>query len=154
LGLNSCSKTTESASEIAIKDGLIFKKGELTPYTGEINDTLGGKIFKYSVIEGKKSGEFKTYFKSGQLEMIGQIKENLNQGKWTYYYQSGQVESEGTFKDDLPDGKWKWFYENGNIKEEGNYVKGDREGRWMLYDEEGKIKEERMLKKNQIIEKK
>ena len=154
FGLNSCTKTAEPASEIAIKDGLIFKQGELTPYTGEIKDTVGGKIIEYSVIEGRKSGEFKTYFKNGQLEMIGQIKENLNQGKWTYYHQSGQVESVGTFKDDLPDGKWKWFYENGNIKEEGNYIKGDREGRWILYDEEGKIKEERMLKKNQIIEKK
>ena len=150
----SCGRTPEPSSEIAIKDGLIFKQGELKPYTGVVKDTIKGKIIVYEVVDGKKSGEFKTYFINGKVEMIGRIKDNLNQGKWTYYYQSGQVESEGTFKDDLPNGKWKWFYENGNIKEEGNYVKGDREGRWMLYDEEGKIKEERMLKKNQIIEKK
>ena len=150
----SCERLPEPKAEITIKDGLIFKQGELKPYTGVIKDTVEGKIIEYGVVDGKKSGEFKTYFKNGKLEMLGQIKENLNQGKWTYYYHSGQVESEGTFKDDLPHGLWKWFYTNGNLREEGNYIKGNREGRWILYDTDGKMKEEKMLEKNQIIEKK
>jgi antitoxin component YwqK of YwqJK toxin-antitoxin module len=154
FSLTSCERPPEPLADIAIKDGLIFKQGELKPYTGVVKDTIKGKIIVYEVVDGKKNGEFKTYFINGKLEMVGQIKGNLNQGKWTYYYQSGQVESEGTFKDDLPDGKWKWFYENGNIKEEGNYLKGNREGRWIMYDSDGKIKEEKTLEKNQIIDKK
>ena len=150
----SCEKIPEPESEITIKDGLIFKQGEMKPFTGTIKDTIEGKRMEYEVVGGKKNGEFKTYLKNGKLEMSGQIKENLNQGKWTYYYQTGQIESEGTFKDDLPDGLWKWFYENGNLREEGTYIKGNREGKWTMYDGDGKIKEEKMLDKNQIIEKK
>lgn len=150
----SCERISEPKAEITIRNGLIFKQGELKPYTGVVKDTVEEKVIEYEVIGGKKSGEFKTYFKNGKLEMIGHIKDNLNQGKWTYYYPSGQIESEGTFKDDLPDGLWEWFYENGNLREEGNYVKGNREGRWILYDADGNIKEEKILEKNQIIEKK
>jgi antitoxin component YwqK of YwqJK toxin-antitoxin module len=152
LSFISCGQVPEQKTGITIKDGLIFQQGDLKPFSGVVKDTVNGKIIEYEVVDGKKNGEFKTYFENGQLEMAGQIKENLNQGKWTYYYQSGQVESEGTFKDDLPDGKWKWFYENGNLKEEGIFVKGDREGRWVLYEADGKIKEEKMFKKNLIIE--
>lgn len=150
----SCEKTPEPKADITIKDGLIFKQGELKPYTGVVKHTVQGKKIEYEVVDGKKSGEFKTYFKNGKLEMIGRIKENLNQGKWTYYYQTGQVESEGSFEDDLPEGTWKWFYENGKLREEGTYIKGNREGRWILYDADGKVKEEKILEKNQIIEKK
>ncbi len=89
-------KNDGTTTEITIQDGLIYKQGELKPYTGFIKDTVEGKMIEYHVVEGKKSGEFKTYFKNGHLEMIGQIKDNLNQGKWIYYYQNGQVESEGT----------------------------------------------------------
>jgi antitoxin component YwqK of YwqJK toxin-antitoxin module len=148
----SCEKISDPKPDITIKDGLIFKQGEFKPYSGIVKDTIQGKRIEYEVVDGKKNGEFKTYFKNGKLAMNGYIKDNLNQGKWTYYYQSGQVESEGTFKDDLPDGMWKWFYENGNLREEGSYVKGNREGKWILYDIDGKVKEERMLEKNQIIE--
>ena len=149
----SCERMPEPKAEIIIKDGLIFKQGEVKTYTGVVEDTIEGKIIKYEVINGKKSGEFKTYFKNGKLEMLGRIKDNLNQGKWTYYYQTGQVESEGTFNDDLPDGSWKWYDENGNLREEGNYEKGNREGRWIIYDVDGKIIGEKILEKNQIIEK-
>jgi antitoxin component YwqK of YwqJK toxin-antitoxin module len=150
----SCEKVPQEKTEIITKNGLIFKQGEPNPYSGIIKDTVEGKIVEYAVIQGKKNGEFKTYFKNGNLEMVGQIKDNLNQGKWTYYYKSGQIESEGIFKDDLPDGNCRWFYENGNLREEGNYVKGNREGRWIMYDEKGKIKEKKTLEKNRVIDKK
>ena len=152
LSLISCEQIPEPKTEIDIKYGLIFKQGDSKPFSGVVKDTVNGKMIEYEVIDGKKNGEFKTYFNNGKLEMVGRIKENLNQRKWTYYYQTGQVESEGTFKDDLPVGKWKWFYENGRIKEEGIYVKGDREGRWVLYEADSKIKEEKMFRQNLIIE--
>jgi uncharacterized protein len=151
---NSCERIPEPKAEMIIRDGLIFKEGELKPYTGIVKDTVEGKVIEYNAVDGKKTGEFRTYYKNGKLQMIGQIKENLNHGKWTYYYQSGQVESEGPFKDDLPDGKWKWFYENGNLKEEGIYINGNREGHWAIYDINGKIAEEKFFEKNQIQEKK
>jgi antitoxin component YwqK of YwqJK toxin-antitoxin module len=154
FSFNSCERTPEPTAEILIKDALIFKQGERKPYTGSVKDTVEGKVIEYSAVDGKKNGEFKTYFKNGKLEMLGQIKQNLNQGKWTYYYPSGQIESEGTFKDDLPDGTWKWFYENGNLKEEGVYIKGNREGRWVMFDVDGKITEEKIFEKNEVQEKK
>lgn len=152
--LSSCREAPQKNPEIFIKDGLIFKQGELKPFTGHVKDTLEEKIIEYDVLNGMKHGEFKTYFKNGKIEMIGQIEENLNQGEWKYFYKSGQLESEGNFSNDLPDGEWKWFYEDGNIKEQGTFVKGNREGRWILYDPEGKKTDEKIYKQNQIVDEK
>lgn len=148
LSLISCDKIPAPENEITLKDGLIFKQGDAKPLTGTIRDTIDGKIIEYDVVDGKKYGKFKTFFENGQLEMEGQIKDDLNEGKWIYYYRSGNIESEGMFKDDLPDGTWKWFYENGKIKEEGTFIKGMREGRWVIYDIDGKISQEKFFIKN------
>lgn len=152
--LSSCHEAPRENREIVMKDGLIYKQGELKPFTGHLKDTVEGKIIEYDVLNGMKHGEFKTYFKNGKIEMIGHIEENLNQGEWKYFYKSGQLESEGNFSNDLPDGEWKWFYEDGNIKEQGTFVKGNREGRWVLYNSEGKKTDEKIYKQNQIVDEK
>jgi antitoxin component YwqK of YwqJK toxin-antitoxin module len=152
--LYSCQDVPQENSEIVIKDGLIFKQGELKPFTGHVKDTVQEKIIEYDALNGMKHGEFKTYFKNGKIEMVGQIKENLNQGKWKYFYQSGQIESVGNFSDDLPDGEWKWFYENGSIKEQGVFVKGSRERIWKAFSIDGTKTEEKIYKQNQIVNEK
>jgi antitoxin component YwqK of YwqJK toxin-antitoxin module len=152
--LNSCHEASHKNPEIMIKDGLIYMQGEMQPFTGHVKDTVQEKIIEYDVLNGMKHGEFRTYFKNGNIEMIGHIKENMNQGVWKYYYKSGQLESEGNFLDDVAEGEWKWFYENGNIKERGVFVKGNREGVWKTFSVDGTIAEEIVYKQNRITVKK
>lgn len=144
----SCEMPQDKNPEIISKNGIIYKQGELKPYTGSVKDTINGKVIEYFVLDGKKNGGFKSFFKNGKLEMSGYIKENLNQGKWSYFYESGKLECDGYFKDDLPDGSWKWYFENGVVKEEGKYLNGNREGKWIQYDLDGKIKDEKKFRKN------
>ncbi len=148
-----CVEERKPEEAIVIKDGLIYALSDSIPYSGLIKDTISGKIIEYEVVNGKKNGVFKTYYKNGILEMMGTIENNLNQGKWSYYYPSGNIESEGYFKDDLPTGLWKWYHENGNLREEGTFEKGNREGKWILYDLNGDKIEEKYFINNQLQEK-
>lgn len=154
VSFSSCGEKIEPKPETYMKDGLFYNKDGVHLFTGQIKDTLNGKAVEYEVVNGKKNGLFKIYYSNGQLQMVGEVKDNSNNGKWTYYYQDGQVESEGKFVNDLPEGRWIWYYENGNIKEEGNYVKGNRAGEWILYDVDGNIKEKRMMDRDSLREKK
>ncbi len=113
----SCERAAAPLPEITIKDGLIYKQGEPKAYSGVIKSTLEGKIIEYTVVEGKKNGEFKTYFKNGQLEMIGQIKENLNRkGIGLIIIKMVKSNLKVTFKDDLPEGTWKWTMKMDRLK--------------------------------------
>jgi antitoxin component YwqK of YwqJK toxin-antitoxin module len=130
----------DTASEILIKDGLIYKAGESEPFTGRVSDVVKNKKIEYDVVDGIKHGEFKVFHENGMPEIMGIIKKNKNDGLWKYFYPSGKIESEGLFKNDLPDGKWKWYYQNGSIREEGNFSDGSRIGEWIIFEPDGKVK--------------
>lgn len=42
--LSSCHEAPRENPEIVIKDGLIFKQGELKPFTGHVKDTVEKKL--------------------------------------------------------------------------------------------------------------
>jgi antitoxin component YwqK of YwqJK toxin-antitoxin module len=120
------------------KDGLYYKYSSHDLYSGIIIDTVD-IIVQYSVIWGKKNGEFLTRYPNGQIEKFGFINNNLNEGEWKYYYPNGKLESKGSYENSKAQGKWIYFYPNGVIKTEGNYINSVRDGEWFIYDNTGKI---------------
>jgi antitoxin component YwqK of YwqJK toxin-antitoxin module len=126
-----------STHNIYIKNGLIYKEGELNPFTGRVLDTLENKIVEYDVVEGLKNGEFCVSDLNGIFTVSGAIENNKNVGTWSYFYENGQLESRGNFKNDLPHGKWQWFYKDGTIKSEGYFINGIQEGEWKSFTEHG-----------------
>ena len=135
----SCNKEDIPESRLEMRDTLIYKKGEMVPFTGREKARVEDKIIEYDVVDGVRHGEFILYYESGNVEMKGQIEHNKNIGEWKYYYESGELESKGFFINDRPDGKWLWYYLSGNIKEEGSYSGGIRIGLWKQFDEQGII---------------
>ncbi|NWF89244.1 MAG: toxin-antitoxin system YwqK family antitoxin [Ignavibacteriaceae bacterium] len=133
----SCTDTRRDNPDIVIKNGLIYQQGDSVSFSGLVTDSLQGKKVEYHVLNGKKNGDFRLFFKNGKVEMVGHIKNNLNHGKWIYYYENGNIESEGSFQNDLPSGAWKWYHANGVLKEEGNFKEGKRTGEWISYDNKG-----------------
>lgn len=134
--LGGCNKYY-SSHHVYIVDGLIFKQGEIGPFTGRILDTLENKIVEYDVVNGLKNGEFCVSTLSGQFTVSGTLKNNMNAGTWSYFYETGQLESRGSFRNDLPQGKWQWFYKDGKLKSEGYYINGIEEGVWKSFNEQG-----------------
>jgi antitoxin component YwqK of YwqJK toxin-antitoxin module len=135
--ISTVSAYPQKSNHIVITDGLIYMRGEDSPYSGRVLDTLENKILEYDVVNGLKNGEFKISTFSGNNSVYGFIKNNKNVGIWKYFYEDGNLESIGGFHEDKPMGKWKWFYQNGNLKSVGIYILGQHEGRWMNYDDEG-----------------
>ena len=119
-------------------DGLIYNAGNDELYTGTILDTAD-VVIEFQVVDGKKNGEFKTYYLNGQIEKFGYVINNENMGEWKYYYQDGQMETKGTFKNNKPEGIWTSYYPNGNISCEGIYKKGKQQSAWTYYNEKGEI---------------
>jgi antitoxin component YwqK of YwqJK toxin-antitoxin module len=142
-----------STQNIYIKNGLIFKQGELNPFTGRVLDTLENKIVEYDVVGGLKNGEFCVSDLKGIFTVSGAIENNKNVGSWSYFYESGQLESRGNFKYDLPHGKWQWFYKDGSIKSEGYYINGNQEGEWKSFSEHGLLKSITQFARGEITNK-
>ncbi len=145
-----CAKNDKSA-QVEERDGLLYTLGENKLFSGKIVDTLAKKIIEYEVIEGKKNGEFKISSVNGSIEMVGKIRNNLNEGQWRYYYSTGQLESVGNFENNLTEGKWTWYFESGNIKEIGYFKAGKKNGNWTIYDQKGNIKRKLFFKDGQIV---
>lgn len=129
-----------NSKNIVINDGIIYRCGETSPFTGKVLDTLSNNmILEFDVVNGLKNGEFFISTLNGVLTTSGYIENNKNIGTWKYYYDNGKLESTGEFYNDKPNGTWTWYHENGTIKCEGIYVNGKQEGRWKSYNESGML---------------
>jgi len=138
-------------SSLTIRDNVIYENGSDIPFTGREKARVENKIIEYDIVDGLKHGDFRLYYESGNIEIIGQIDKNRNIGKWQYFYESGQMESEGNFVDDLPEGEWKWYYRSGDLREQRSFEGGKRIGLWKQLNEGGNvIKEEEVLESDSL----
>ena len=62
-----------------------------------------GSILKVNVVNNKKEGPYKYYFKSGDIEE-GTYENGVLEGPYTIYFKDGDRE-EGTYKNDMKMGK-------------------------------------------------
>jgi len=83
----------------------------------------------------------KGYFENGKISNEGPILNGKRSGEWKNYYKTGELWNVVYFKDDLADSTTVAYFQNGKIRYEGQYVKGQKSGTWKLFTEEGKLKE-------------
>ena len=91
---------SETKDDLVERNGLIYKKFTDVPFTGSVTGQWQGQF-----TDGKKDGEWKIYFKDGQLKTKGKYKDGNQHGMFEEYYRNGQL-----FK-------------------KGNYINGKEEGR-------------------------
>ncbi|OQY00584.1 MAG: hypothetical protein B6I20_08555 [Bacteroidetes bacterium 4572_117] len=86
--------------------------------------------------KGKRQGEWKYFFKSGKLKVIGSYKNGRRVGFWKFLYENGQEEQSGTYsKKGRPEGEWKWYFENGKLLRKEELTKGKLDGNYVEYDD-------------------
>lgn len=86
-----------------------LKKGEREIYSISSREGI-----KYE--DEKKVGEWKFYYKNGQLSSIGSYRDEKRIGEWKFYYENGQLRSEGKFKNDKRIDAWKSYDKNGQLE--------------------------------------
>jgi len=151
----SCTHKAEEklSNPLVLKDGLLYSDSLSTvPFTGRNKSNMFDMKIEYDVVNGKKEGDFITYYSNDKIQMFGKMKENKNVGEWKYYFPDGSLETSGFYEDDIPTGKWIWFQPDGKVIEEGNYISGNREGEWKSYDSTGALKIIRLYKENELID--
>lgn len=83
------------------------------------------------------TGEYKEYYISGKLKVVGHFQDDLNHGDWIYYDEEGNVEGKASFENGI--GDYEGYYLNGDTKMTGKISKGRRIGEWTLYKKNGEI---------------
>jgi antitoxin component YwqK of YwqJK toxin-antitoxin module len=152
--VSSCSKKQNDGKiSLVKKNGLLYKSGSSTPYTGREKAKVSGKIIEYEVVNGIKNGEMKISYTEGKPQIVGKMVNNKNEGLWKYYYDNSQMESEGNYKNDIPEGEWTWFYSDGKVREKGSYISGKKEGKWITYEGNGKPVVEKKFKNGELVTK-
>ena len=94
---------TVSIDDLAMTNGVYYKKFTMVPFTGEVSGIENGKIEK-----GKQVGRWVEYYPSGQLRSIGNYKDGKRDGYWENYYY-GRLWYKGGFKDGKMDGFFEWY---------------------------------------------
>lgn len=151
----SCTHKAEEklSKPLVLKEGLLYRDSLSTvPFTGRNKSNMLDMKIEYDVVDGKKEGEFITYYSNEKIQISGKMKENKNVGEWKYYFPDGSLETSGFFDNDSASGKWIWYNQKGQILEEGSFFAGLREGEWKTYDSTGEISIIRIYKNNEVID--
>ena len=77
-------------------------------------------------VDNKINGEYKSYYKSGDLSSICYYIDDKIQGEYKKFYQNGQLEKIGNYVDGKEEGEFITYYETGQIKDICNYVNGEK----------------------------
>ena len=154
-------KVNEENKEIVVKEkkdekGNVIERG---PYIDDIpvgihktfdeeGNIIDSKIYDDEGIllstgiidkEGKREGNWKDLYRTGNMKAEGKYSNNKREGKWTFYFSDGGTEQIGYYRNGLEDGQWIRYYPDGNTFVEESYYNGKKDGYYTEYDEEGNV---------------
>ncbi len=81
----------------------------------------------------------KWFHDNGALNLEGNIKDGKREGEFKSYYPSGRLYSVGAFVDGKREGRGLVYHENGQLNIDGDYHEGKPSGLWKFYDTEGNL---------------
>ena len=115
----------------------IVKINKNAPFTDYYDD---GSIEEEGTLnrKGEKHGKAIRYFTTGEKQFEGTYVNGAIDGEWRWFFKSGNIDRIGINKGDDWDGKFTKYYENGNIEQEVIWVGGCPE-EITDYDEDGNI---------------
>ena len=92
-----------------------------------------------SYTKGVRNGEWKYFYKNGNVRYSIIYKESLAEGPVKYYSKNKKVLFEGNFSMGMHDGEWKYYYPSGELESEKFFHCGKTLKTWKHYSEGGKI---------------
>jgi antitoxin component YwqK of YwqJK toxin-antitoxin module len=74
--------------------------------------------------DGKKEGEYKSWYDNGQLYTQGLYKDGKKEGEHKIWHDNGQLYTQGLYKDGKKEGEHKIWYRDGQLFTQGLYKDG------------------------------
>ena len=90
---------------------------------------------------------------NGTVKMQGNYKDGKRTGEWQSFFQNGKLNSDEFFVEGQTDGKVTVYYENGQKMYEGENHNGKLAGVWNYWDEKGKLTKTTDYSKQQTTKK-
>jgi len=88
---------------------------------------------------GNREGDWRGYYETGEIRYEGVFKDGKETGVFKYYYKSGNLEKELLYIEDGIRAKVRIYYSNRKIKTLGEYCFKKRCGTWEYFDDSGEI---------------
>lgn len=128
-------------SELQERDDLVFVADNETPYSGwtKWKHEDGGLFGLVQYKDGRKHGEYRIWWGSGQLMTKSTYVEGSLNGLETEWYENGQMSSQCDHKDGKPHGIYTTWYENGKKWSETTYEDGKQHGVATMWGENGEV---------------
>ncbi|MDR2979101.1 MAG: hypothetical protein LBV02_01465, partial [Bacteroidales bacterium] len=80
-------------------------------------------------LNGKRQGEWKEYYPTGELRWVGKYHNSAAIGEWRFYFQDRTMEMTGQYNNKGEKiGEWIWRYPDGSILRIEHYEVGELEG--------------------------
>lgn len=98
----------------------------------------GEKRAEGKIKDDQEFGEWKYYYKSGNLLSTTPHVNGYANGIVKNWYESGQLNSEAEYKNGIRNGKFTSWHENGQMSKQGSYNEG-QSGVWKTWDEQGNL---------------
>ena len=124
------------SDQLETRDGLLYRVGEDTPYTGDVQDTgeLAGRVE-----DGKRMGEWTTYFPNGQRGMVEVYEAGIRTERISWY-ENGAMSSRTYFDAEGGiTGLMQHWDRQGNLREAHEWENGVEHGDAKLYDHNGAL---------------
>jgi hypothetical protein len=99
----------------------------------------GSETWCEKTVDGKavKEGRFTLYGPDGQKTLEGIYHAGKQTGEWRSWYDSGQLSAIDHYEGGVQQGPHSGWYPNGQKSAEGAYVKGQKDGTWKRWDPAG-----------------
>lgn len=106
------------------------------------NGNLKEQFFVKKTKDGSfiPDGDYKTWFRNGQNQTLGQVKNGKKAGNWKRWYENGQLETDKNYMLDSLNGPYNEWHDNGQKAIEGYYKMDKKVENWSFWYENGQIR--------------
>lgn len=90
-------------------------------------------------------------YKSGQVKIVGEMKNNERIGLWKAFFEDGKIWSKGDYVDGKREGYSQVFYPNGVLKMSGYYKSDIIDSIWIVFEPNGDTAQVAEYKNGELI---
>jgi antitoxin component YwqK of YwqJK toxin-antitoxin module len=142
------------ASELARRDGLLYRGRQTEPFTGFMLEKYPGGVLKSrsmvrgGVLDGLSEG----WHTNAQLQVRESFKKGMSHGLREKWLENGTKISEGNIVEGKHEGIFRRWHENGALAEEVAMQHGEPEGLSRAFYPSGYLKARALIKNGKVVE--
>lgn len=138
------------------RDGVLFVRGETTPFTGEMVERYkdGSPKSRSRVAKGLLHGRSEAWSTHGTLQVREFFRRGISHGLRTKWHDNGAKMSEAMIVNGKLEGTFRRWHENGRLAEQIELRQGQPDGLSLAFHPSGFVKAQAWLRMGEVIDQK